>query len=61
VTLFYSTIGKLENIPLLGRMVFGLSTPTPAYGRPSPIEGGGNYWGGLKYLLLIFNVQTIMD
>ena len=28
---------------------------------PSPIEGGGNYWGDLKYLLLIITVYTIME
>ena len=25
------------------------------------LEGGGDYWGDLKYSLLIFNVHTIMD
>ena len=25
------------------------------------IEGGGDYWGDLKYLLLIITVYTIMD
>jgi hypothetical protein len=44
--------------------VFILFTPTlalpPAY-RQAGIEGGGDYSGDLKYLLLIFTVHTIMD
>jgi len=48
--------------------VFILATPTltpPCLRRggfaQAGIEGGGDYWGDLKYSLLIFNVHTIMN
>ena len=34
------------------------SSPPPS---PSPIGGGGSYWGNFKYLWLVFSVHTIMD
>ena len=58
--------------PHAPRRVHDCPEPYMVQGSPPPclrrsgfaqagIEGGGDYWGDLKYLLLIITVYTIMD